>query len=368
MTIAIIGAVVLAIILLQGRIYRRFWRSGLTASVNFSAKEAFEGDGLTLNQEFTNKKLLPLPWVLVELRLSQNLVFEDGRGADADAGVQRDLFSIKIYERIRRKLPFICSRRGFYTLKEVGVSCSDLLQTGKHEGYFGTYKELTVFPRLLEEDRDIVMLYKNLDAAMLSNALSNPDPFEFKGIRDYMPHDSLKDINFKATAISQSLMVNIHAPVDAKRLEIVLNLQAFSNHAYREVYEQGIRLAATLATHYINQDVQVGFFTNGRNNFAQNITRIHMGQSAAHLYAILSALAHINTANVPMPLAKHLETINKPDAVYIIISSYYGEDLEAELARMKDAGVSYMVVMPVERRHAAKAPVSDKILVWEATD
>ncbi|MCL2168847.1 MAG: DUF58 domain-containing protein [Defluviitaleaceae bacterium] len=366
MTIATIGGVILLLVFLQGWLYKKFWRRGFSASVYFSAKEAFEGDKMTLNQEFENRKLLPLPWVFIEFQLSQRLIFSEDFVSGED-GFKRDLFAIKTFQKIRRKIPFVASRRGFYTLKEVNLKASNLLHTKRYEGFFSTYKELTVFPKILDDDHEIALAYKNLDAMILSNALTNPDPFEFRGIRDYHPTDALKDINFKASAIGQQLMVNIHAPVAAQRLEIVLNLQRYSTSDYKEVHEQAIRLAATIAAHYIDQDVQVGLYTNGRDNNSRKIAALPLGQSAAHLYNILTALAHINLSNVPVPIAPYLETISKPDAVYVIISSYYGEDLTAAMGQMKDAGVVHHMFMPVESRFAPIADVCDEITVWEAT-
>ena len=371
MTIIVIGVAVAFLVFLQGWLYRRFWRRGLTAEVKFSAKEAFEGDKLFLQEEFTNKKLLPLTWFFVEIRLPGQLVFGEnmgGTGGPSGVKIQRDLFSIKIYERLRRRLPFVASARGFYTLDEVSVKVSNLLHTRRFEGFFKTYQELTVYPKLLEDAPELAILYQNLDAAILSNALINPDPFEFKGIRDYLPTDSLKNINFKASAIQQQLMVNIHAPVSARRLEIVLNLQPYSINPYREIYEQSIRMAATIATKYIHDDIKVGFYTNGRDGYTNKMPYVAMGQSTAHLQTILEALAHINTSNVPGPIAPYLDEIASNDAVYVVVSSYFGEDLEAALDGLKVRGIACAVIMPTEARLMKKAPQRDDVIVWQATD
>ncbi|MCL2753162.1 MAG: DUF58 domain-containing protein [Defluviitaleaceae bacterium] len=370
MVVIVIGVAIASLILLQSWLYRRFWKHGLTAEVKFSTKEAFEGDTLFLIEEFTNKKLLPLPWLFVEIRLPAQLDFGENVGGTGGAfGVktQRDLFSIKVYEKLRRKLPFTASQRGFYTLGEVNLKVGNLLHTKRFEGFFKTYQELTVYPKLLDEDKEMDMLYKNLDAAILSNSLINPDPFEFKGIRDYLPTDSLKNINFKASAIQQQLMVNIHAPVSARRLEIVLNLQPYNNHPYKEIYEQGIRLAATVASKYIHDDVKVGFYTNGRDGHTNKMPYIPMGRSSAHLQTILESLAHINTSNAPSGIATHLSQLMNPDAVYLIISSYYGEDLADALEHLKSKGISYVVIMPMETSLLKAAPQRDDILVWQAT-
>ena len=366
MVIVIMGLVVLGLVLLQDYIYRKFWQEGLSLDIGFSSGEAFEGDTLFLYQDLTNKKILPLPWVLTRFYLSRNLIFEGNTEQSAELYRQSALFSIMMYQNIRRKKSFVCGRRGYYRLRNLKVTCNNLLHTRRFVNNMDCFSDLTVFPKILQDNEELDMLYKSFDAAMLSNSLINPDPFEFKGIREYQPTDPLRNINFKASAVAQQMMVNIHAPVSSKRLEIVLNVEYYKPYPNFELYEQGIRLAATIASRYINDDVKVGFYTNGADIYLGNQIRVQGGNSHAHLHSILQALARVDTVFKAPHIASYLEDLRDDGAVYLIISSYHGEDFLNALEDMRGRGLDYIAVIPVEKGEEHNLADTNKIKIWEA--
>ena len=367
MVILFMGIAVLGLVLLQNFLYRRFWQEGFSMDMRFSAKEAFEGDNLFLHQDVANKKPLPLPWVLARYQLSKHLVFDDAPEDDAEYKYQSTVFSIMMYQGVRRRLRFNCGKRGFYRLRTVNLTCNNLLHTRRFERTMFFHSDLTVFPRILDYDDELGIIYKTLDAAVLSNSLINPDPFEFKGIREYNPTDPLRNINFKASAVAQELMVNVFAPTASKKLEIVLNLEYYTQYPNFELYEQGIRLAATIATRYINDDVKVSFFTNGKDLYLGEQIQLGGGNSPGHLHSILEALARVDTIFTVAPIAPQLEALTDKEVVYLIISSYCGEDFMEALADMKGRGLDYVVVVPVEKDGEEKPPEETDVLkVWEA--
>jgi len=361
------GAAVLGLIFLQNFLYKRFWQEGFSLNMRFSAKEAFEGDNLFLHQDVANKKFLPLPWVLVRYRLSKHLIFDELDEDDAEYKYQSTVFSVMMYQGVRRRLKFHCGKRGFYRLRTVNLTCNNLLHTRRYDRTMFFHSDLTVFPKILDYNEDMGIIYKTLDAAVLSNSLINPDPFEFKGIREYNPTDPLRNINFKASAVAQELMVNIYAPTASKRLEIVLNFEYYTQYPNFELYEQGIRLAATIATRYINEDVVVSLYTNGKDLYLGEQIRISGGRSGGHLHSILEALARVDTIFSVAPIAPQLDALTSKDVVYLIISSYCGEDFMEALADMKGRGLDYVAVVPYEKGGEAKPPVETDVLrVWEA--
>jgi len=364
--------VVFGLVVLQNFLYKKFWQEGLSMNIRFSSKEAFEGDGLFLYQELSNKKILPLPWVLMKFNLSSNLIFEDAPkdGIDRpELSRQSALFSVMMYQNVKRKLKFTCGKRGFYRIRAARITCNNLLHTKHFDAGLDCHSELTVFPKILDNYEEFGLMYKSLDAAMLSSSLINPDPFEFKGLREYNPTDPLRNVNFKATAVAQQLMVNIYAPTSSKRLEIVLNVEHHSQYPNFELYEQGIRLAATVASRYINEDVKVSLSTNGGDVYLGNQIRIQGGNSPAHLYSILEALARVETIFRAAPISPYLNEVNDLDVVYLIISSYHGEDFLQAIEGMKDRGLDYFVIVPTDTSEKSEnnAPIeSDRLKIWEA--
>ena len=81
-------------------------------------------------------------------------------------------------------------------------------------------------------------------------------------IREYMPEDSARHVDWKATAKSGSLKVREFSREDERKLCIV-----FDNPAAGAIsglaYEQAVNLAASLAWHFASQAAEVSFFITG---------------------------------------------------------------------------------------------------------
>ena len=371
MIIAFMGLVVFGLIALQNYVYNKLWDKGLSLDIRFSSKEAFEGDSLSLQEELSNNKFLPLPWVFVKFNVSRNLIFEGDQDKNiSDAHYQTDLFSIMMYQSIKRKMSFVCGKRGFYRLRNVTMACSNLLYNRRFNKNVNNFTELTVFPKLLDGHDDINLIYRNLDATILSNSLINPDPFEFRGIREYQPTDPMRDINFKATAVAQQLMVNIHAPTSSKRLEIVLNLEYNRPYPEFELYEQAIRFAATMAERYISQGVKLGLYSNGKDVLTGENTDVLVGEGSSHMYKIFQALARVGLSFKANHISPYLESLQDDgeSPVYLIISSYCEKDFLDAIESMKRRGLSVFVVIPTQRGIDDDINIieTDTMRTWEA--
>jgi len=366
MPVIILGIFVLLMLLLQGFAYKRLWDKGLSFSVRFSAKEAFEGDTLHLQEELTNKKFLPLPWVNTRVIIPTEFTFLNRQGGIVPPkGKGRSLFAIMMYTAIRRKHRFICTKRGLFNLRAANIYANDLLHISQYSKDVRLRGELTVFPKLLDFD-EVDLLYKQLDSAIMSKKIIDPDPFEFRGIRDYQPTDALKSVNFKASAIAQTLMVNIHAPTTAQKLVLVLNLDSLGAWTDPEIYEQSIRLTATLAQHYIDQGAQLSFATNGRDCITAAPMSVNGGTSDGHLYKIFECLARVSTSYQRAPMTHYVEQITDREQVYLFVSPYQGEAFIAAFEELNDRGISAHMVVPVFDGKQGTVTETENITVWNA--
>ncbi|MCL2404967.1 MAG: DUF58 domain-containing protein [Defluviitaleaceae bacterium] len=359
MTIIYMGLFIFALIALQGYLFKKFWDRGLTVNIKFSAKEAFEGEQIYLTQDITNRKFLPLPWLFLSFHMSRNLIFLDEDTSadiptkskhDSDGKSQNELFSVMMFQSVRRRVAFVCSRRGIYRFKRVTLTATNLMHSKQFSKDFRSVNRLVVFPKIIDAS-ELEVLYKRMDAELLSHQLINPDPFEFRGIREYQPTDPAHTVNFKATAIAQQLMVNIHAPISSKRLHVILNLESYTTYPDRELFEHSIRLAASVAGHYINDNVNVAFTTNGQDldlatRGGGGLVNLRGGASTSHLYAIYEALARIDLTFKVTPMSEYINSIMDYEAVYLIISAYHKNDLLDSFEGLRDRGGSGFMVIP----------------------
>jgi len=340
--IPILGVVVLLIVVLQAIVYAKLWDRNLKVSFRFSGKEAFVGDALTLHAEVENKKMLPLPWLVMGYELSEYLSFDDE--VEMGRSEKQTVFTIMGYRRVRRKMRFICTRRGVYRLRRIRLNASNLLHTQSFAKDIICATELTVFPKLLDDYEDLSFIINHVDAMLTVRALINPDPFTFRGIREYTTYDPLRCINFKATAVAGELMVNIYAPTSSKELEIILDLAHPPEHTPDDVFEHAISLAATLAQKYLNEEVKVGLMTNGRSALDGLQPRLFCGEGSAQLLAVYHLLSQLGIAFHSAAITGALAEIYDTSKVYAIISTNQNENLTAAVVEMKNRGLEVMVV------------------------
>ena len=82
-------------------------------------------------------------------------------------------------------------------------------------------------------------------------------------IREYMPEDSARHVDWKATAKSGSLKVREFSREDERKLCIVFD-NPTAGVISEPAYERAVNLAASLAWHFASQDAEVSFVVPGQ--------------------------------------------------------------------------------------------------------
>jgi uncharacterized protein (DUF58 family) len=81
-------------------------------------------------------------------------------------------------------------------------------------------------------------------------------------IREYMPNDSARHVDWKATARTGALKVREFSREDERKLRIVFDNPA-PGVLTPELYERAVRLVASLGWHFHHEDVEVSFVAPG---------------------------------------------------------------------------------------------------------
>jgi uncharacterized protein (DUF58 family) len=104
-------------------------------------------------------------------------------------------------------------------------------------------------------------------------------------IREYMPEDSARHVDWKATAKSGSLKVREFSREDERKLCIVFD-NPRQGVISREAYERAVNLTASLAWHFSFQEAEVSFLLSGHGR-------------SVELHEFLAQLAVIEPQNEP---------------------------------------------------------------------
>lgn len=347
--IILLGAAILYY--LQLHIYKRYWHRQLSIQLKFASPQAMEGDDLYLTETISNGKLLPLPVVRVKFMVSRDLIFNDSPNSSvSDYFYRDDLVSILMYQRLTRTLDFHCSHRGYYTIKQADIVCNDPFFSLSLAKHMDVQESLYVYPRQLENCL-IQIPFSRMIGTVLTKRLLNDDPFEFSGIREYQIYDSMKNINWKASAKTGELKVNVHDYTASQQVLILLNLEAQTLLNHDELMEESIRLTATYANAFIQSGIPVAVYTNGLDLLSKEPVTITAGSGNAHMSNINEGLARIDlkqTAPCFLPFANAILKDTSKQDYLLLISTYQKEDLQDRLIELKQQNRDFTWIVPLD--------------------
>ena len=326
MLIGLICAVALAW-LIQSLAYRKSWDRGLEVKTAFADSWAYEGETGSLREEVVNDKWLPLPALEVRLAVSRGLVFEGEARENSsvtDQSYRRDIFSLLPRQKVVRTLDFRCRRRGYYRITRAEVVGRDLFYG---QEYYREWKQETgfyVYPGRVDIRR-IRFLYQAVSGMILSKSRLYPDPFAFSGIREYAPSDPMNRINWKASAKSQSIMVNQLDSTTSIRASLFLDVEDSGIWKHESLTEEGIRVAASLAEWMVKNGMELELWSNGKSvceGERCRELRMHLKAGGGSLGELNRRLSCLETGSGLRQIEELLWEEGAPaaESLYIVIS------------------------------------------------
>lgn len=292
--LAILGVIFIMTIGLKN-IYVKNWNKGITAQIDISQKEVYPGTEIILTETITNRKWLPLPIIKVKFEVDRSFLFaESVENTNAtDNNYKSDAFSILCYQRIIRKIPVTCMKRGYYWLESMDVVSSDIWMDSVLGAVYPIQKSITVYPEPIA-DEEIDIVYRGIMGDVLTRQYIYDDPFEFRGIREYQNYDSMKLINWKASAKTGEWKVNMHDYTARQEVCILLNLESEGIWEYEKLKETSISLASALACRLSSQGIGVSILSNGIDKMTQQAVEIESGSDEGHRQNMLLSLSRID--------------------------------------------------------------------------
>lgn len=369
--LVVIGAALVYI--LQNRIYQKYWKKSLEVSVAFEKKQAVKGETVNLIEVVTNNKLLPLLMLHLKFTVDRKLKFTDMEDnvSVSDKCYKNDIFSLLFYQKITRTLPFVCLGRGFFTITEADVVSSNLFLNVQYVEHMPLYTEITVFPELADGER-LEIPFRKMMGELLTKRYLYEDPFEFRGIREYSTSDTMSSINWKATARTGELKVNVHDYTASQEICILLNLESETNWESDVLMEECISIAAGICEKFFAADVGVKICSNGCDLYSKQPVYLEAGSSSLHMDAILSGLARID---LKLPMQKFTKVLEEPvsketeNTLYIMVSVASGMNLQDAYENLAQKSSKAMWILPYSHRpeFEIKNCPSVDVVPWEVT-
>ena len=200
--------------------------------------------------------------------------------------------STRIKYRVR------CPLRGHYTLGPVSVRYRNAFNLFANESKVQDRTDITVFPQVREIEEallrsDVPKMYTG------ATTLKTPGPgMEFYSLREYLPGDAFRSINWKAFARTGELMVNEKTRDAVTDVFIILDTRDVSRigTVLKNPLEMGTIAAASVSNYFIRRRDSVALVTYGdKMDYLPPETGDKQG------YKVLSNLAAVR-AKGSMPL------------------------------------------------------------------
>lgn len=338
MVILFIAFIAGLLFLLQKFLYKKFWKEGVAVTLSFSEEMVEAGDGAALLEIMENRKWMPLAILKVKFQCSRNLIFADmDNSAVTDMFYRSDLFSIMPCQRITRIHRISCPKRGYYGIYGIDLVSADLFFSTELHDHRESDVRIYVLPKRFQTSA-FNSAIKKISGEIAVRRYEVEDPFTYRGIREYEPYDEVKSINWKATARTGDLKVNIHEHTAVSTVRIFMDLQDTNILRREELLEMSISICAHTAGEFLNQGVQTAVYANARDCMTDRILMLEEVTDRESLHAVLKSLARLDLQKETMNFQEAFsDKLFGDSALYtIFISPNRHEDFQGLLASYRE--------------------------------
>ena len=312
---------------------------------NLRVKRSFEprallGDDVAVALEVRNLGFWPLPWLRVFERLPVDL---------ATPPFHAEIISLLPRERVVLRYTLRCRRRGYYALGPLLATSGDVFGLRAVEREFRDLDHLTVYPRVLPLE-ELGLPSRSPFGHLRAQQPLYEDPARVSGVREYQSGDSLRKMNWRATASSGRLQVRKLEPAMTLQTIVLLNLNndEYEGVSTEHATELAIVVAASFANRLVELRQEVGLLTNGRDPLGDRAgaSGLAARKGRAQLTAVLEALGRVEpVAGAPFARMLRDEMPRLPwGATLVVVTARESDELWETLLVLRRAGYVIAVV------------------------
>lgn len=362
----------------QAFCYKKYWNYNLNASAQFTERTITEGQSVTIEEMIENRKWLPLPMVTMKYILSSSFQeINSNKEKVSDYYNRNEVFSILMFQRIRRKVKFVCTKRGVYKIEGLCIQVSDLFFNGINLKDIDSNKKLVVYPGFVKYNQ-FMEIFQKIYGDIIAKQFMTEDPFIHRGIREYQIYDRMKLINWNSSAKTGELKVNVLENTSEREVVIFLNLQRDTLLLGADISEESIRLTKTFAYELYRQGIKSLIYTNGVDLENGNYIQIEYSDSSKdYMDVVNNSLARIKVreggnVHTEYESDNFVELYEKKmkklaeNKFLVVISNYQREDFQKNLMDIDKVNGDFMWVVPVSnaKDYHVYNQLKRKSIIW----
>ncbi len=351
----------------------RLWVSRVMDRLIYTRKfehKVFPGETVPVQLSVQNGSWLPAVW----LRLQDYYPIDV-----AETTSFSQVISLGPREKTTLRYTLKAQKRGYYTIGPLHVSSGDLLGMSSERQSEGSPDYLTVYPRVIPLTTVKLPSQSPMGTLRHKQPLFE-DPTRPMAKRNYQAGDSLRRIDWKATASTGRLQTKLFEPSIALETIIFLNLNLadYNPKTRFDATELSIVVSASLANWIISNRQSTGLITNGIDPLSSNSRPIplqsHKGRS--HMMRILDILARIRAADAePFPTELRKHRVNFPwGTTLIVVTGSAEKELFDELLQSRRAGLNPVLILCGDHPNHRQAALQGKLygipshIIWTEKD
>ncbi len=320
---------------------------------------AYSGEIIPVRLTIENKSILPILWLEVHESLPVNL--RAGRNI-------KEVFSLGIRGRKVIEYELNALKRGYYALGPLVVSSGDPLGLTKPTQVDFPAGPLTVYPKIVSLET-LGLPSRSPFGTIKHNNPAFEDPTRLMGKRGFQTGDSIRRIDWKATAATGQLQVKLYEASIALDVAILLDLdiESYDIQSFYGATELAVTAAASLAAWGQRHNQPVGLFTNGYDPLTESnaIRLIISKKGTGHFINILERLARIEPIEGfgPEHLLQDARAQLSWGTTLVFISGGINPEIIEQLYQCKKSGMNPVILMTgrssevvADRKIAARLP------------
>ena len=321
-----------------------WWNNRVLRSISFArifSDHAFPGETIPVVLELRNNSRLPAVWLqvieLVPLEIA------------ASKSIQK-IVSFPGHGKVTLDYWLSPKRRGYYKVGPVWYSSGDLLGLINIKEMEGAPHFLTVYPKVFPISTARIPSRSPLGDLKHEQPIFE-DPSRPIGKRDYRSGDSIRRIDWKASASVGKLQVKLFEPSIALETILLLNLNPDEYQLKTRFFamEMAISITASLANWVTGRKQAVGLITNGNDVVEKDAVfqPLQPRKGRMHLMRVLETLARVQiTGKEPLISVLHRHRFSLSwGTTLIIITGQISEILFDELYLSKRNGLDIVLIL-----------------------
>lgn len=336
----------------------------------------FLGERVTVELEINNPGFLPVVWLEFHESLPVELTLRERLS---------QVISLNSWEKRSIRYELEGRKRGLYNVGPLLMYSGDLLGFSTEIRRQEPAQQILVYPRI------IPLTQVRLPSGAPLGSLRHfwpiyEDPSRTRGKREYVTGDSLRRVDWKASAAMGRLQVKQFEPSIAVETMIFLNMNSdeYLQRTWIDSTELAIVVAASLASWIVQKKQAVGLATNGaavvvedeeQTGLVQQMQQvISPGRGRGHLMRLLEVLARVQ-ATKQTPFLQLLRQESAPlswGSTLMVITGEVNDDLFDQLFGLRRAGLHTLLIpcgqtlsLDEPRRKAEKFGISMVPIVRE---